>query len=349
MPANRLLLLSFVALAPAALAQSLGGHVENVTGLVQARNEGEWSLAGPGQPLEAGVSLRTGEESRATATLGRTLISLDPVSHLDLVRVDETPQAILSRGGMWMVVGEAPLQVATPRGVAEILSPGRYVLEAGDAVVPTRLSVVAGEARMVTMEGATAAAPGQIAWVALDNVTRMGAVAPTVQNAQWPGAPRQVMAAAATPAPSATLSAPGEAPAVGPVIALAALAATPVVSLPAAEASSTFPAVAPATPVVDRPAATRATSTSRSAARVAQAPTNTRQAAQRSRGPSRQAAQASRAPSRPAAQAARAPSQASARAAHPQARPAAATQRQPAAGSQRTASPARPGTAPSAS
>jgi hypothetical protein len=313
MPANRLILLSLLAAAPVAwVGGAEAARLEVATGSVQARGQGDWMPAGSGLALDSGGAIRTGGESRAVATLPGAVLGLEPASHLDLVRVGQAPQVILARGSLSLVVEAAPvaLQVATPRGVAEILRPGRYLIEAGDAVRPTRLSVVDGAARLVTGEGATPAEAGQVAWVALDNVVRMGPVGLAAQAVAWPVVP--------PPAP---------APVAAPVVETAA-APVPAAVAPASAAAEAAPAtVAPAVAATAAAsAATRVTSSSRSAARVAPAPA--RPAVQAAARPAAQAGP------RPPARTAPRPSVQTAPRAATQTAPRAATQTAPRTGTQ---------------
>jgi hypothetical protein len=321
MPANRLILLSLLAAAPAALVGvAEAARLEAATGSVQARGQGEWIPAGSGLALDPGGAIRTGGESRAVATLPGAVLGLEPASHLDLVRVGEAPQVILARGSLTLVVEAAPvaLQVATPRGVAEILRPGRYLVEAGDPVRPTRLSVVDGAARLVTAEGAMPAEAGQVAWVALDNVARMGPVGLAAQSVAWPAVPAPVPAPAPRPA--------------APVVEVAAVPVpAPVAPTPAPAAADAAPAVAAAaaTATVAAAAATRVTSSSRTAARIAPAPA--RPATQPAPRPATQAAPRPATTPRPAAQTPpRTVTRAATQPARAATRPAAAPQRAPA-------------------
>jgi hypothetical protein len=192
MPAIRVIPLAMLAVASLALAgRPVALTLDAVSGAVQARGPGDWRPADPGQALEAGGAVRTLGTGRAVASLPGMVLGLEPGSHLDVVQVQGPPQVILARGALALVVeaAPAPLLVATPRGVAEIMQSGRYLLEAGDGARPTRLSVVAGEAHLLTAQGVMSAQTGEVAWVALDEVARMGPVGMAVQAMAWPARP----------------------------------------------------------------------------------------------------------------------------------------------------------------
>lgn|GEM_PF-4196278 len=148
-----------------------------------------WGGLQQGAMLSAGATLRTGPGGRVVAALPGTLLALDSGGALDLTRLDTGGvQAILNGGSLALLVTQLPggtLQVATPRGVAELRSPGRYLVEAGDATRPTRLSVFIGAARLVTAAGAVPAEAGQAAFVPPDSLARLAPAGPQAALLAW--------------------------------------------------------------------------------------------------------------------------------------------------------------------
>lgn len=249
MPSKPLLSLFLLAALPVAAQDLPAWRLQAIEGTVQAR-AGDWRPAEAGSTLLPGASLRTGGDGRAFAALPGGALVLDSGSNLDLVRLDTATQLILARGTLAVALQEpVAVSIATPRGVASLAAPGRYLVEAGDAVRPARLSVFDGAARLITEAGSTEAGPGQVAWVALDDMTRLGQAghgAHLVDRLLDPPRP--------APAPAT------EAPAL-------------VAALPAAEPAAVPVAARPAAPptVVARTAAIGRTETARSSARIADA------------------------------------------------------------------------------
>ncbi|MGG5818373.1 hypothetical protein [Falsiroseomonas sp. HW251] len=306
MLAKRLMPLLLLAGVSAAQAQeSLAVRLQSVEGSVHSRVSQIWIAAEPGSTLAAGSAVRTGADGRATATLPGAALALDPGSNLDLISAEGATRMILGRGTMAVILDEAGamMQVATIRGVAEIVQPGRYLIEAGDMAHPVRLSVFEGGARMVTASAAMPAQPGQVAWVAVDEQVRMGRAAATSLLVERllapPAAPPALLAAAPPALPGPDVQAPA------PVVQIAEAAPSPGPAAPAPVAE--IPAAAAADAAVATAVGRTETSTARSGARVASAaPARDRRAPQQtSRQANRQAAaRPQRAPNRPAVTAA---------------------------------------------
>ena len=138
-------------------------------GAVTLRDAGSeaFNPARSGSLLGEGMAVRTGAGARAVLALPAGFAALDPGGHLDLPRGDGVT-LILTRGALALELRDAPafpLQVATPRGVVEMLAAGRYLIEVSDPARPTGLQVVIGSARLVTQDGAIQVEAGQRAWV----------------------------------------------------------------------------------------------------------------------------------------------------------------------------------------
>lgn len=225
MPAHRLLLACLALLAPALASPLLappllaqappGARLAAAFGPVTLRAPGgdAFAAAASGTPVADGSALRTGAGGRAVLALPEGRLALEQGGHLDLARLAAPTQAMLTRGTLAVelrAAPDAPLQVATPRGVAEIGSAGRYLVEAGDAAQPMRLTVLAGAARLVTPAGSIPLAAGQAGWIPREGLAQLGPAGPTPLLGWLAGE------APAAPAPPAATLVPVAPPAAQP-------------------------------------------------------------------------------------------------------------------------------------
>ncbi|WP_237214676.1 hypothetical protein [Falsiroseomonas oryziterrae] len=219
----RALLALLLVLAMPAAAQAptpFAARIELASGSAAARGPGApgWSGLQQGAVLPAGTALRTGPGGRLVAALPGTLVALDSGGALDLARLETTAsQLILNSGTLALVVTQLPgaaLQVATPRGVAELRTPGRYLVEAGDAIRPTRLSVFTGSARLATTAGTVPTEAGQATFVPPEGLARLGPAGPQAALVGW--------LAGESPEPGSIVrpNAPPEAPRPAPSVVL---------------------------------------------------------------------------------------------------------------------------------
>jgi hypothetical protein len=132
------------------------GRVSLVEGTVSthAASEQQWSPAMLNDPVTTGDAFWTEPGARAELRVGSAAIHLDGATELDLARLDdEVVEASLPQGTVNLRLrrlhsGEV-YAVATPRGSVELLADGTYHLEAGNDQIATRVTVLAGRARLV--------------------------------------------------------------------------------------------------------------------------------------------------------------------------------------------------------
>jgi hypothetical protein len=179
---------------------------------LRAPGEDRFAAGASGSVLAEGTALRTGTGARAVLALPGARVALDQGGHLDIARADGGA-LILTRGVLALELRESPavpLQVATPRGVAEFAEPGRYVVAVGDPAAPAQLVTMAGRARLLAAAGPMTEEAGQAAWIAPDGTPRLGPVATTPALLAWLAgeAPPPVAAAPAAPPPPARMASP---------------------------------------------------------------------------------------------------------------------------------------------
>jgi hypothetical protein len=179
----------------------------------------DFARATSGSVLAEGTALRTGTAGRAVIALPGALAALDQGGHLDVARADGGA-LILMRGVLAVELREAPatpLQFATPRGVAEIAEPGRYLVAVDAAPAPMQLIAVAGRARLVTGAGPVTVDAGQMAWVPAEGPARLGPAGAVPALLAWlagevPPAPIVALAPSPPPAPAQPAAPPAPPP-----------------------------------------------------------------------------------------------------------------------------------------
>jgi hypothetical protein len=136
------------------------GRLAAFSGGVSLRDPGQpqWQPAERNLPIATGSALWTEARGRALLELPGVNLGLESGSGLEWTRLDDAgAEASLAQGQAALLVHaldpDDVLRIATPRGTAEILKPGRYVIEAGAEGAPSRVVVQQGHAAWVQPDG----------------------------------------------------------------------------------------------------------------------------------------------------------------------------------------------------
>ena len=131
------------------------GRVANLRGTVSfhTADQTEWQPAALNYPVTAGGSYWTEPGSGAELEVGATRLVMDQSTELDVNTLDDHALAVtVPQGGLYLglrdVLPGETTTITTPRGQVTIGTPGRYVVEAGDAGQPTSVTVLDGAAQV---------------------------------------------------------------------------------------------------------------------------------------------------------------------------------------------------------
>jgi hypothetical protein len=182
------------------LSTSRVGRISATEGPVSARSSvGGWADSAVNEPIDAGMSVRTGAQGRAMLRIGAEAIALAPGSEIELAQSDAGGTRLVLRQGrvgihLSQLDPEHSVEIDISRGAAWLLAPGEYDIAAGDERTGGRLAVLDGRARFVGQGADSTLATGSAA-VLIDPIMTTPAAAPDAFAEWW----RSAMAAPADP------------------------------------------------------------------------------------------------------------------------------------------------------
>ncbi|HEV3003246.1 MAG TPA: DUF6600 domain-containing protein, partial [Pirellulales bacterium] len=132
------------------------GRLSNISGTVSFHtiDQDQWSPAELNYPVTTGNSFWTEPGARARLEVGRSTLSLDGSTEVDVTTLDDqtfeisVPQGNVNFRLRSIQPGET-YDITTPSGTVAITGPGRYHINAGDATNPGTVSVLEGSASLV--------------------------------------------------------------------------------------------------------------------------------------------------------------------------------------------------------
>jgi hypothetical protein len=198
------------------------GWLSVVEGTVQQRtaDDQNWSPAARNFPVSNGFALAAQPAGRAEIEVGTFVVRLGGNSEIDVTNLDDKNAVLtLAQGEISLRIrslgADEHVQVVTPRGIVDVLQPGKYHFEAGTTFDPTEAVVFDGAAQIEHAGGPIDVHTGQVAYITDDGtgggrVTLALAVRdPLDQWADARDAPHQLPPPAGTAAAPAPYSIPG--------------------------------------------------------------------------------------------------------------------------------------------
>jgi hypothetical protein len=164
------------------------GRLARLSGTVSFRptSTDPWNAATPNYPVTSGNCVWTEPQAGADIEIGASRLALDGATEFDIDRLDDAElAATLGQGLAYLHLRDpAPDSVVTlrtPRGTVTIGQAGRYLIAAGDAATPTRVTAVDGAAQIDGAGVSLAVGPGQTATISGSDHFE-GSVGPLVQE-----------------------------------------------------------------------------------------------------------------------------------------------------------------------
>ncbi|HUZ64318.1 MAG TPA: DUF6600 domain-containing protein [Acetobacteraceae bacterium] len=162
---------------PAAPAQPAAGDpparvgwLTQLSGTVSfhASGQNQWVPATPNYPVSTGDAVWTQPNSGASVIVDASRVALAGTTELDVTQLDtQTMSATLSQGEAYLQVRDLQqgqsFVIQTPRGTAQIATPGRYEINAGDTSTPTTITVLDGAVQWSAPNTVLQVAAGQTA------------------------------------------------------------------------------------------------------------------------------------------------------------------------------------------
>jgi hypothetical protein len=193
------------------------GRLSVVDGIVQQRtaDDPNWSQATLNFPVSNGFALAAQPDGRAEIEVGTFVVRLGRNSEVDVTNLDDKDAVLtLAQGEINLhirsLAADEHLQIVTPRGIVDVLQPGKYHFEAGTTFDPTEAEVFDGAAQIEHAGAPIDVQTGQLAYITDDG---RGSSRVTLALAfrdpldQWADArdtPRQL-----PPQPAGTVAGPG--------------------------------------------------------------------------------------------------------------------------------------------
>ena len=165
------------------------GRLAQVSGTVSfhRQDETDWSPAMLNYPVAAGDAFWTQPNAQAGIEVSASRIVMAPATELDVAAMTDTAlQASLPQGEAYLRLEpgapDESYAVQTPRGLAILSVPGRYLIAAGDTQSPTLITVIQGAAHVSGPGTELDVASGQTASISGTD-TFQGAVGPAQPDA----------------------------------------------------------------------------------------------------------------------------------------------------------------------